>query len=341
MEMGRTGETPDEGYTAGSKTIRFGGFSIRHAAAEARQAILELASERLGVVVGELSTRDGSVFVTADPRRRLSYAELVGGRKFDRRIGGRAATKSPSDYRLVGTDVPRTELPGKFMGAGSYIHDLRLPGMVHARVVRPPSAGAELVSLDEESAGTARVVRLGSFVAVVAEREETAIEAARALQVEWRETRTLPRPEEIHSFDLRCIPLERGDQGGAVEDPLNPVGRAGERIGVQEIPLDLLDVQPFERSSIHAPHEHPNRMASFEQLPYEDVAEVPRGTGYKDSHSLSITDMGHLCEVRVAGPGSAMRAFIYRRGERPSRREVAGRLPFARSFAFCSDSEIG
>ena len=237
MEMGRTGETPDEGYTAGSKTIRFGGFSIRHAAAEARQAILELASERLGVVVRELGTRDGSVFVTADPRRRLSYAELVGGRKFDRRIGGRAATKSPSDYRLVGTDVPRTELPGKFMGAGSYIHDLRLPGMVHARVVRPPSAGAELVSLDEESAGTARVVRLGSFVAVVAEREETAIEAARALQVEWRETRTLPRPEEIHD-ELKKIT--------STEEEIVTQGDASQAFARESGTVEATYLQPYQ-----------------------------------------------------------------------------------------------
>jgi len=206
MEMGRTGVTPDEGYTAGSKTVALGGFSIRRASAAARLALLELASERFGVEVSALSTRDGIVVVANDPSRSVSYGELAGGKKLGRRISGQTPTKSPSDYRIVGSDVPRIELPGKFTGAGSYVHDLRLPRMVHARVVRPPSAGAECVSVDERTKGDAVLVRIGNFIAVVAEREETAIEEAGKLVVEWRETLGLPELEELHA-ELRKAPV--------------------------------------------------------------------------------------------------------------------------------------
>lgn len=203
MVMGDTARTPDEGITAGSTTIRFGGFALRHASAEARRALLELASERLDAALDELVVRDGIISVSHHPAQTITFAELVGGKRFNRTITLQAPLKRPEEYRIVGKPVPRLDLPRKFVGAPSFVHDVRVPGMLHARVVRPTSAGAELVSMDETSIQDARVVRLGNFIGVVAEREEQAVRATKQVKVEWRETVRWPEMEELHTFIRR------------------------------------------------------------------------------------------------------------------------------------------
>ncbi len=221
MVMGDTGRTPDEGYTAGSVTIEYGGYALRHASAEARRALLELASDRLDATVEELSVRDGMVFVTDRPERAVTYAELAGGKRLDRTITGNAAVKRPQDYHIVGQPVRRVDLPHKITGESSFVHDLRLPGMLHARVVRPPSAGAELVSIQPESVPLVRVVRLGNFVGVVAEREEDVVRAVPQLKASWRETARLPRQEELfdvirHQPASEEVVVDRGDVESAL-----------------------------------------------------------------------------------------------------------------------------
>ncbi len=203
MVMGDTARTPDEGITAGSTTIKFGGFALRQAGAEARRALLELAAERLDATPDELAVREGVISVRHDPARTVTYAELVGGKRFNRAITLRAPLKRPEDYRVVGQPVQRLDLPGKFTGAPSFVHDVRVPGMLHARVVHPPSVGAELVSIDESFVQDARVVRLGNFVGVVAEREEQAVQAAKQLKVEWRGPAPWPKREDLFTFMRR------------------------------------------------------------------------------------------------------------------------------------------
>lgn len=203
MVMGDTARTPDEGLTAGSTTIRFGGFALRHASAEARRALLEMASEKLDAAPDELVVRDGVISVTHHPAQTVTFGELMEGRRFERAITMEAPLKRPEEYRVVGKPVPRVDLPQKFSGAPSYVHDVRVSGMLHGRVVRPPSAGAVLVSLDETSVHDARVVRIGNFVGVVAEREEQAVEAAKQLKVKWREQVRLPKRENLHAFIRR------------------------------------------------------------------------------------------------------------------------------------------
>lgn len=200
MVMGDTGRTPDEGYTAGSTTIQYGGFALRQAAAEARRALLEMASDRLDAAVDEVAARDGVISVSHHPSRTITYAELMGGKRFNRKLTGKAPVKRPEEYRIVGKPVPRVDIPRKFTGAPSFVQDLRLPGMQHGRVVRPPGPGAQLVSVDESSVQDARVVRLGNFVGVVSEREEQAVRAAKALKLEWREAATLPKMQDLHSY---------------------------------------------------------------------------------------------------------------------------------------------
>src|SRR5512137_1411281 len=200
MVMGDTALTPDEGYTAGSTTIQFGGFALRQASAEARQALLELASDRLDAAIEELIVRDGVIRVSHHLDRTITYAELLGGKKFQRRITLKAPLKRPEEYRIVGQPIPRSDLPRKISGSASFVHDMRLLGMLHARVVRPPSPGAKLVSLDESSVSDVRVVHLGNFVGVVAEREEQAVRAAQQLKVTWRTTTHWPEQADLYSY---------------------------------------------------------------------------------------------------------------------------------------------
>ena len=200
MVMGDTARTPDEGYTAGSTTIQFGGFALRQASAEARRALLEMASDRLDAALDELVVRDGVIAVSHHPSRTITYAELMGGKRFNRTITGQAPVKRPEEYRVVGQPVPRVDIPRKLTGASSFVQDVRLPGMLHARVVRPPSPGAKLVSIDASSAQDVQVVQLGNFVGVVSEREELAVRAAKQLKVKWRETAHLPKMEDLYTY---------------------------------------------------------------------------------------------------------------------------------------------
>ncbi len=200
--QGDTERTPNQGYTAGSKTIQQGGPPIRQAAAEARRTLVGLAAARLGVMPEQLGVDDGVVALRGDAARRVTYAELIGGRRFERAVSTSTPTKRPGEYRVVGTSVARVDIPGKVTGAPSYVHDLRLPGMLHARVVRPPTIGATVESIDASSVrevpGHVRVIREANFIGVVAERAEQAIRAAQVLKVTWRESATLPDIADLH-----------------------------------------------------------------------------------------------------------------------------------------------
>src|SRR5262249_25568330 len=187
----------DEGYTAGSMTIHSSGGLLRIAAAEARRALLEMASEQLDAAPHELTIQDGVISVSYHPDRSISYAVLIGVKRFNRKVTGEAPLKRSEDYKIVGTSVQRVDIPAKLSGQPSFVQDVRVPGMLHGRIVYPPSPGAALVSLDENSVkdmpGLVKIVRRGNFLAVVAEREEQAIHAARQLKVEWRVRPPLPR----------------------------------------------------------------------------------------------------------------------------------------------------
>ncbi|MFN8524449.1 MAG: molybdopterin cofactor-binding domain-containing protein [Chloroflexota bacterium] len=202
MLQGDTAATPDEGYTAGSKTIQNGGPNVRRAAAEARAALVELAAVKLGVAADALSVSAG--VISGPGGSAASYADLVGGAAFNRTVSAQVKVKAPSDYRVVGQSIARADLPGKILGGQSYVSDLRLPGMLHGRMIRPGGVGATLASIDESSIadvpGVVQVVRSGSFVGVVAEREEQAIQAATKLKVQWTLANGLPRQAELHAW---------------------------------------------------------------------------------------------------------------------------------------------
>jgi CO/xanthine dehydrogenase Mo-binding subunit len=197
---GDTALTPDQGPTWGSLSVQVAGVQLRQAAATARRALVETAVQVLGMPAADLAVKNGVVFVRAEPQRRVGYAELVGERRFDLKLDPSAPLKDPRDHTVVGQPVPRPDVRAKVTGTHTYIHDFRVPGMLHARVVRPPAIGATLESVDEASIKAikgARVVRQGSFLAVVAESEWTAVKAARALKATWSKWDGLPEPSKL------------------------------------------------------------------------------------------------------------------------------------------------
>ena len=198
MVMGDTARTPNEGYTAGSMTVKSSGMTLRRAAATARQLLLEMAAAELGTSPDELAVHDGVITPRGATGPRVTFAGLMAGGRFERPISATAPLKKPEEYQVVGASASRLDLPARFTGQPSFVHDLRLPGMLHARVVRPSAAGAKLISLDDTAVQSARVVRLGDFVAVVAEREEAAVRAARSLQASWDTSSDLPAMESLH-----------------------------------------------------------------------------------------------------------------------------------------------
>ena len=206
-----TRQTPDEGYTAGSNSMKDSGTAIMNAAAQVREILIARAAERLGVPADRLKAQEGAV--VADDGRRLGFGELVVDGLTKVRADGQSKLKDPAAYSVIGKSMSRVDIPAKVTGGAAYVQDLRLPGMVHARVVRPPSYGARLRELQtaavERMPGVLKVVRDGSFVAVVAAHEYEAIQAMRALAAaaRWEERATLPDQAEFYAY-LQKLPAD-------------------------------------------------------------------------------------------------------------------------------------
>ena len=212
--MGRTDVTVDQGGSGGSDALQTDGYPMRRVAAEARRVLLEMASQHFGVPVTALAVSDGVISTktgdTAD--RSITYGELIGGKKFNVTLTGKntdtttgtATLKPVQAMKNVGRSPRRYDIPPKVDGSLKWAVDMKVPGMVHARNVRPPFAGATLVSIDESSVknipGLIKVVSKGNYVAVVCEREENAVRAARQLKVEWKKPDTAPFPASTDLF---------------------------------------------------------------------------------------------------------------------------------------------
>lgn len=180
-----TAQTADERYTAGSASITASGSAIRAAAAEARKHLLDMAAEALSAPIQELTVKEG--VVTARPTgRAVSYAALLKGKSIEGAVTGKAPLKDPSKHILVGTAYPRDDIKAMVTGQPVYVQDIRLPGMLHARILRPPVYGAKLTSLPENKLttlpGIVKLMRNGSFVGIVAREEYQAIKALKLLQ---------------------------------------------------------------------------------------------------------------------------------------------------------------
>jgi CO/xanthine dehydrogenase Mo-binding subunit len=218
--MGSTDVTVDQGGSGGSDAIQTDGWPMRRVAAEARRVLLDMGSKKFGVPVDQLTVVDGVMSVKGDASKKVTYGELIGGKKFNVALTGnnidnttgQAKVKAVQDLKIVGKSPQRYDIPAKVDGSLTWAVDAKVPGMVHARNVKPPFAGAKLMSIDESSVrnvpGLIKVVSKGNYVAVVCEREEQAIAAARQLKVNWQKPATAPFPasEDLFNYMRSATP---------------------------------------------------------------------------------------------------------------------------------------
>src|SRR3989441_5515776 len=198
--------TPDQGTTSGAQShpTNFNQGSLALACATAREALTRLAATRLGIPADQLSARDGVISAKSDPTKKVSYGELIGGKKFNLTLDTRAKRKPASEWTILGTPVPRIEIPAMATGEFEYVHNVRVPGMLHGQVVRPPAVGSTLMSVDENSVrdlpGVVKVVVKKNFLGVVAQKPWQAIQAANKLKAVWTPGAGLPKHSGIHDY---------------------------------------------------------------------------------------------------------------------------------------------
>ena len=207
---GDTGLCPDQGGTGGSTGLTRGGADVRQAAATARHALIALAANQLNRPASELTIAGGDVRPIAGGSG-VQIGALVGDRRLTLKVDPKAPLREPAGYTVVGRSIPRPDVPDKCRGRHVYVHDFTRPGMLHARVIRPPAPGATLVSVDESSlAGLPdiRLVRVASFLAVVSKDEWAAVRAAAALKAAWTEGQPLPDSADLERW-TRAAPLDR------------------------------------------------------------------------------------------------------------------------------------
>ncbi len=238
--LGDTSLVPNQGATIASETIQITAVPLRKAAAQARQFLIARAAARLELPIEDLVVEDG--LIRGKDNRSISYGELIAGETIQLELADDVSVKPASAYSIVGQSVPRIDLPAKATGELVYVHDMRVPGMLHGRVVRPPYAGVDvgdfignsLIAVDEASVrdipGLVAVVRIGDFVGVVAEREENAIKAAAQLKVTWKPVPTLPDLKDIETA-LRANPsvprtlIDKGNVDAAIAGAAKPMPR--------------------------------------------------------------------------------------------------------------------
>ena len=319
--MGDTAFTCNQGGASGSTGVQRGGVTLRYAAAEARRILLERAAERLSVGVAQLTVRDGVVSVAGDPQRRASYGELINGRHFHHKLEwnkqygnpllakGLAIPKTASEYRIVGTSIPQRIVADKVFGALPYVTDVKVDGMLHARVVRPPTAGCAPVTVDESSIGGipgARVIREKELVAVVAEREWDAVRAAATLKVTWaRPCTPFPPMETLYDHIRQAkpigggVPVNKGDVDATLktahrvieaeyEWPLQSHASMGPACAVADVRAD----QATLWTGSQKPHYGRNGVAKLVGLPPEKVRAVwvpgPGSYGRNDAGDAAL-----------------------------------------------------
>src|ERR1700730_6955978 len=236
--MGDTASTGDQGGVGGSTSIMMGSKPLRNVAATARALLVRLAAKNLNASPDELQVREGVVSVKAGPARKISYGDLaasgdldealkVSGEGFGLNVERLGEPKDPSSYTVVGQPVPRVDLAPKMLGKWQYVTDVRVPGMLHGRVVRPVGVGAKLMGVDDSAAkkvpGYVQTVTKGNFVGVVADNEWAAIRAAKAARVSWSAPeQAFPVQKELYQHMRSAAPkatketLKKGDTAGVL-----------------------------------------------------------------------------------------------------------------------------
>ena len=243
MVLGDSARTLNMGGASGAQGVSRRGTSLMKAAAHARRLLIDKAAQKLGLSATDLTVTNGVISAKADPSRKVSYAELVGGHAFDadvkwngqwgnpHDISTDAPMKAVKDYRVIGQSIRRIDLPKKVFGELDFPGDVRLPGMLHARMVRPPVAGAVPVKIDEssiEGIPGAQVVHIKDLLAVVAPKEWNAVRALKALKVTWSDSQpNFPTHLEVHDHIRKAAVVQRTieRENGKVEDGLAAAAR--------------------------------------------------------------------------------------------------------------------
>ena len=286
--QGDTALTPNQGPTWGSLSIQIGGIQIRNASAAARSKLLDLASEKLGVKNEELTVKDG---IISGGAQSVSFGELIGGRSFSSAVDQKnpPKTKAPKDFRVVGTPVPRLDIPAKVTGTFIYMQDFGVPGMLHGRVLRPPAIGASLESVDEASVtgiqGVVKVVRKNNFLGVVAENEWAAIKAAQKLKATWSHWEGLPEKSRLFEY-VRATKVVNDEITGNTGNTSGAMAKEGLKhfnatydfaihthgsIGPSCAIAEFKDGKLTSWSASQATHDLRQQLAKMFELPLENV----------------------------------------------------------------------
>jgi nicotinate dehydrogenase subunit B len=315
--QGDTALTPDQGPTFGSLSIQIGGVQIRNAAALAKSTLFELAASRLAVKPDDLKVEDGIVSAGG---KRVSYGELVGGKAFSLTLDHQKppVTKDAKAYKIVGTSVPRIDIPDKVAGKFTYMHDFRVPGMLHGRVVRPPAIGARLEGVDDASingiAGIVKIVRERSFLGVVAENEWAAIKAAQQLKANWSKWEGLPEQAKLFEH-VRRSNVAKDDVTGNVGNTADAMSKEGLKklgatydfaihthgsIGPSCAVAEFKDGKLTSWSASQATHNLQRQLAKMFGLPLESVRCVyVEGSGCygRNGHEDAAADAALLAKA--------------------------------------------
>ena len=340
--MGDTARTVDQSATGGSRTLERAGPQIRQAAAAARGELLRLAAQKLGT--DKLSVKDGIVSAAGDAGKKTSYADLIGGKKFAVRITAQGAAaelklaqevkpKSVKEYQTVGASVRRFDLPPKLTGEAIYINDLRIPGMLQGRVVRPPVINTEPLSIDHDSikgiAGVVMIVREGKFVGVVAKTEWAAIRAAQALKVTWaKPTIKLPANQDDAYAYLRKTkpmrsqkPVDKGNVDAALKQtarnyartyriPFQMHGMIGPSCAIADVKSDRATIW----CGTQGPFRSRKNLATLLNLPERDVRVIyHEGSG--SYGRLATEDAGEDAALLSRAVGAPVRVQWSRQDE--------------------------
>jgi nicotinate dehydrogenase subunit B len=301
--MGDSGRTLDMGGASAAVGVSHGGMVLRRTAALARHLLIAMAADALRFPADQLTVTDGVVHAVADAKQGISYAELIGGRYFDRKVDWNGKTslalrvevdvplKTPDRFKVIGQSPRRRDLPGKVFGTLDLVNDLRLPGMLHARMIRPQVAGAVPLKVDESSiaqiAGT-QVVWIKNLLAVVAEKEWNAVRAAEALKVTWSDSQpNFPGHDALHAHIRNAPVVKRFIQreNGSVEDGFKQAARIIE--GEYEYPTqshasmgpacavaDVRDGEATVWTSSQKPYDSAACVAELIDLPREKVRAI-------------------------------------------------------------------
>jgi nicotinate dehydrogenase subunit B len=286
--QGDTALTPDQGPTFGSLSIQIGGVQIRNAAAMARNALLELAAKRLGAKPEDLKVSEG---IVSSGTKHVGYSDLIDGKRFSLTLDHQKPpiTKDPKSYKIVGTTVLRIDIPDKVTGKFTYMHDFRVPGMLHGRVMRPPAIGAKLESVDESSVngipGTVKIVREANFLGVVANNEWAAIKAAERLKATWSKWEGLPEQDKLFEH-VRASKVAKAEVTGNSGNTAEAMSKEGIKkfnatydfgihthgsIGPSCAVAEFKDGKLTSWSASQATHTLRKQLAKMFSLPIEDV----------------------------------------------------------------------